>query len=288
MIGCFDSGHGGLTILRALRARLPGQRFIYLGDHANAPYGDRPSAEVLALTAAAADWLFRQDARLVVLACNTATAVALRHLQQVWLPQSGWRDRGRNILGIVAPTVEAATLTPWGVGAPTETGAAREGLVAVFATTRTVRTDVYGEEIAKRCPRMRIVQQACPGLAGAIEQGARLAAIDRLVGRHVRALLAATGAAAPDHVILGCTHYPLVEAVFRRHLPAGSRILSQPALVADSLADYLARHPHYAGAAGDAEARLHTTGACGLVGERLAALLPDLLAGAGFRPAVLA
>lgn len=286
MIGCFDSGHGGLTILRALRRRLPAQRLIYLGDHANAPYGDRPSEEVVALTRAAVDWLFRQDAQLVVLACNTATAVALRHLQQVWLPASGWAAQGRNLLGIIAPTVEAATLTPWGITAPTGPGRTRQGLVAVFGTTRTIRTDVYGEEIGKRCPRMRIVQQACPGLADAIEGGAAADAVDVLVGRHVAALLQATGGTAPDHVILGCTHYPLVEAVFRRHLPAGCRILSQPEIVADSLADYLARHPRFASAgAAPAGDRLHTTGACALVSQRLAAFWPGQDA---FRPASLA
>ncbi|MEQ8349302.1 MAG: aspartate/glutamate racemase family protein [Sneathiellaceae bacterium] len=291
MIGCFDSGHGGLTILQALRRRLPAQRFIYLGDHANAPYGDRPSAEVVDLTRAAVDWLFRQDAMLVVLACNTATAVALRHLQQAWLPASGWAARGRNLLGIIAPTVEAATLTPWGVTTPTGPAAGRTGIVAIFATRRTVRTNVYGEEILKRCPRMQVVQQPCPGLVDAIEQGAPAERIDRLVGHHVSALLDRLDGALPAHAILGCTHYPLVEDAFRRHLPPGIGLLSQPRIVAGSLADYLARHPGYGtavpgdSAIGEAASALHTTGAC----DRVAATLPALWPGmAGFRSASLA
>jgi len=109
MIGLFDSGHGGLTVFRALLKRFPKQRFVYLGDHANAPYGNKSSDEIVALTRAGAETLFDQGCRLVVLACNTATSVALRKLQQNWLPDSG--REGCNLLGVIAPTVEAATQT---------------------------------------------------------------------------------------------------------------------------------------------------------------------------------
>ena len=116
MIGVFDSGHGGLTVFRALVARFPAIDFVYLGDHAKAPYGNRPSDEVVDLTRAGVETLFRAGARLALLACNTATCVAARTLQQEWLPNSEWR--GHNVLGIVAPTVEAATQTPWAVSSP--------------------------------------------------------------------------------------------------------------------------------------------------------------------------
>ena len=116
MIGVFDSGLGGLTVFRALVQRFPNVVFVYLGDHANVPYGDRASDDIVALTRRGVDTLFRQGCRLVLLGCNTATCIAARTLQQGWLPVSGWP--GRNVLGIVAPTVEAATQTPWAVTTP--------------------------------------------------------------------------------------------------------------------------------------------------------------------------
>ena len=132
MIGLFDSGHGGLTVLRALVERFPGQRFLYLGDHANAPYGNRPSEDVVALTRTAVSWLFDAGCPLVMLACNTATAVACRTLQRDWLPGSG--RTGVNVLGIVAPTVEAATQTPWAITTPQYPQKYMTDTIAVFAT----------------------------------------------------------------------------------------------------------------------------------------------------------
>jgi glutamate racemase len=244
MIGVFDSGHGGLTILRALLDRFPGQPFIYLGDHANAPYGNRSSEEVVELSRSATDRLFALGCGLVVLACNTATCVALRTLQQAWLPQSRWHGR-HSVLGIVAPTVEAATQTPWGVTAPQYPQKYNSDVIAIFATRRTVASGVYPEEILKRCPKASVIQQACPDLAGAIEAAAPEAELDRLVAAAIAGVLAATGGAPPHRAILGCTHYPLVEHLFRRHLPPYTRLLSQPQVVADSLEDYVSRHPRY-------------------------------------------
>jgi glutamate racemase len=269
MIGLFDSGHGGLTVLRALGQRFPGQPFLYLGDHANAPYGNRPSEEVVELTRAAVSWLFDAGCPLVVLACNTATAVAARTLQRDWLPQSG--RRGVNVLGIVAPTVEAATQTPWAITTPQYPQKYMTDTIAVFGTARTIASGVYREEIRKRCPRVNVVQQACPRLAGAIEAGAPAAEIDALVKGYVADLMAATEGQRPDRAILGCTHFPLIEDVFRRHLPQGTRLLSQPGIVADSLEDYLARHPEYL-AHGTAEQRgtmLLTTGDSAVVSGTL-------------------
>jgi len=254
MIGVFDSGHGGLTVFRALVRRFPHIAFVYLGDHRNVPYGNRPSDEIVALTRDGVDALFRRGCRLVLLGCNTATCVAARTLQKDWLPVSGWV--GRNILGIVAPTVEAATQTPWAVTAPQYPQKYNTDLLAVFGTTRTITSHAYPEEIRKRCPKVTVVQQTCAELAGAIERGAPEGELDSLVAQSVAALLAQTGGAPPHRAILGCTHYPLVEPLFRRHLPAFTRLLSQPEVVADSLEDYLVRHPRFVGEPADA-ARSH-------------------------------
>jgi glutamate racemase len=258
MIGVFDSGHGGLTVFRALLARFPGAAFVYLGDHANAPYGNRPSAEVVDFTRVGIETLFGLGAGLVLLGCNTATCVAARTLQRDWLPTSRWR--GRNILGIVAPTVEAATQTPWAVSSPQYPQKYNTDLIAVFGTTRTVASGVYREEILKRCPKAVVVEQACPELAGAIEAGASEPDLDRLVATGVAAMLAQTAGAPPHRAILGCTHYPLVDHLFRRHLPTFTRLLPQPEVVADSLEDYLTRHPRFLTSNDFAPPRLLTTG----------------------------
>jgi glutamate racemase len=258
MIGVFDSGHGGLTVFRALIARFPQLPFVYLGDHANVPYGDRPSDEIVALTRAGVEALFRRGCRLVLLGCNTATCVAARTLQKDWLAVSGWP--GRNILGIVAPTVEAATQTAWAVTSPQYPQKYNTDTVAVFGTTRTIASHAYPEEIRKRCPRVTVVQQTCPELAAAIELAAPAVELDALVEQGVAALLAQTGGAPPHRAILGCTHYPLVEVSFRRHLPAFTRLLSQPGVVADSLEDYLQRHPRFIEGATAVPPLLLTTG----------------------------
>lgn len=250
MIGVFDSGHGGLTVLRALVQRFPQHSFRYLGDHLNAPYGNRSSAEIVDLTRTAVEALFRQGCRLVVLGCNTATCVAARTLQRDWLPASPYAGT-HNVLGIVAPTVEAATQTPWAVTTPQYPQKYNTDLVAIFGTTRTITSYAFPEEIRKRCPRVTVVQQICAELAGAIEAGADADHLDRLVRASVEGLLAQTGGQPPHRAILGCTHYPIVEEQFRRHLPASTRILSQPDIVADSLEDYLARHVRFAGAPTD-------------------------------------
>jgi glutamate racemase len=273
MIGVFDSGLGGLTVLRALVERFPDKSFLYLGDHANVPYGDRSSAEVIDLTRACVEALFSQDCKLVLLGCNTATAVAARHLQQVWLPASKWR--GHNVLGIVAPTVEAATQTPWAVSSPQYPQKYNTDLIGVFGTTRTISSGVYPEEISKRCPRVTVVQQICSRLAGAIEDEAPEAELEALVVEGVQGLLAQTNGVPPHRAILGCTHFPLVEHLFRRHLPPFARILSQPEVVADSLEDYLARHTHYTAGDRGGEVTLLTTGNPADISARARVFWPD-------------
>lgn len=245
MIGVFDSGLGGLTVLRKLAERFPDISFTYLGDHANVPYGNRPSDMIVELVRRGVEALFERGARLVLLGCNTATAVAARRLQQNWLPGSGWT--GHNVLGIVAPTVEAATQTPWAVTTPQYPQKFNSEIIAVFGTTRTITSGVYHEEIRKRCPRVEVIQQICAHLAGAIEDEASREELDGLVKEGVRTLMDQTRGTVPHRAILGCTHFPLVEDLFKEHLSPATRILSQPEVVADSLEDYLARHPHYLG-----------------------------------------
>ncbi|MEO8421471.1 MAG: aspartate/glutamate racemase family protein [Hyphomicrobium sp.] len=274
MIGVFDSGLGGLTVLRALVDRFPDNEFLYLGDHAHVPYGNRSSAEVIDLTRTCVEALFGRGCKLVLLGCNTATAVAARHLQQNWLPASPWR--GHNILGIVAPTVEAATQTPWAVSSPQYPQKYNTDLIAVFGTTRTINSDAYPEEIRKRCPRVTVVQQICSQLAGAIEDEAPETELERLVEEGVRGVLEQTNGAPPHRAILGCTHFPLVEHLFRRHLPPFTRILSQPEVVADSLEDYLARRPHYLEGDRGHSLTLLTTGEPALINQRARVFWPEV------------
>lgn len=247
MIGVFDSGLGGLTVLAALTQRFPAQAFVYLGDHAHVPYGNRPSEEIIELTRAAVEALFRHGCKLVVLGCNTATAVAARRLQTGWLPNTPWKAAGHNVVGIVAPTVEAATQTPWAVTTPQYPQKFLTDRIAVFGTTRTIASNVYAEEIRKRCPKVTVVQQVCSELAGAIERGAPEPELERLVEAGIAGVMTQAGGEPPHRAILGCTHFPLVEHLFRRHLPPATRILSQPEIVADSLEDYLSRHAAYCG-----------------------------------------
>ena len=244
MIGVFDSGIGGLTILSALSNRFPSQRFVYLGDHANVPYGERPSAEIVELTRRGVERLYAEGCRLVVLGCNTATAIAARELQQNWLPTSQYNRH--NLLGIVAPTVEVATQTPWAVTTPQYPQKFNTDTIIVFATRLTTFSQVYVEEIAKRCPKVQVHQQACPGLVDAIEADADESVIDEIVSRSCEAALASLNGRTPERAILGCTHYPIVERFFISRLPPATRILSQPQIVADSLDDYLGRRPEYA------------------------------------------
>ena len=235
MIGVFDSGFGGLTVHRALIEALPERDFVYLGDNRNAPYGTRPPIEVLNLTCAGLERLFAEGCTLAILACNTASVVTLRWIQQQWLPARR-REDGilRNVLGIVVPTIErAATLTMRSL----------KHHRAVFATPRTVESDCYPIEIGKRRPDIAVVQQACPELVGAIEHGASRDHLRGLVEQYVGALRKEVD--TPDCVILGCTHYPLVADLFAAALPLGVPVIHQPEATAEALKAYLDRHPQY-------------------------------------------
>lgn len=258
MIGVFDSGQGGLSIFAALNKRSWENDFLYLGDHARCPYGARSSAEIVDATKNASEYLFQKGCGLVVLACNTATAVALRTLQQEWLPRSPYAQR--RILGIIAPTVEALTHTPWGTTDSAHKEGARQGCVAVFATKRTVQSGVYRTEVEKRCPRMMLVEQECPDLAEAIEALAPLGELQKQIAEAWQNIEIKLAGRMLTRAVLGCTHYALIEDVFRTVVPKNIPLLSQGEIVADSLADYVLRHPELVGRHGSGVWQFETTG----------------------------
>ena len=243
MIGVFDSGFGGLTVHHALVQALQQHDFVYLGDNRNAPYGTRPPIEVLNLTCAGLERLFAEGCTVAILACNTASVVALRWIQQHWLPDRHGRDPiRRNVLGIAVPTIEAATGVGWNEAG--NGGARKFGTIAVFATHRTVESGTYPIEIRKRAPETNVVQQACGELAGSIEAGVPRERLRAMVQQYVGELMARVGA-APDCVILACTHYPLVADLFSEALPPAVPMIHQPQATARALALYLERHPEY-------------------------------------------
>jgi len=243
-IGVFDSGVGGLSVCRALVDRLPDADFIYLADQAHAPYGPRPGEEIVDLTRMSVTRLFEAGADLVVLACNTASAIALRRLQQTWPPDYA-KALGRpvNVLGIIVPTIEGATGMGWSQAAD-PAAQARPDVLGVFATAGTVRSEVYEVEIAKRRPDIAVYSQPCPDLVPMIEGGASVAELALTVQGYVAELTARIGR-APDRAILGCTHYEIIAGLFRSALPPGTPLIHQPAATADALSAYIARHPEF-------------------------------------------
>jgi glutamate racemase len=259
-IGVFDSGIGGLTVHHALVAALPGADFVYLADQANTPYGGRPGEEIVDLTRAGCERLFEAGCDLVILACNTAASVALRRLQQTWLP--GYRralGRPVNVLGIIVPTIEAATGLPW------EHEADRRGekverldVLGVFSTPATARSRVYEIEIDKRRQDVAVFSEPCPDLARLIEADAPEAALRAAVEEHVAALSRRIGR-PPDRAILGCTHYEIIAGLFRAGLPAGTPLIHQGGATAEAIARYLERHPEYDAGQGGGR-RFLTTG----------------------------
>ena len=240
MIGVFDSGHGGLTILRALVQHLPQRSFLYFGDHAHMPYGERSSAEIVDLTRHAVESMFARGCKLVVLGCNTAAAVGLRTLQQQWLARDYPNHR---ILGVLVPTVEAVTGVTWLADVVPRPHDVARRTIAIFATRRTVASNAYVEEIGKRAPEIDVVQQACPNLVNLIEQPAPRAELRAAIQGFVREMMRQLDGRRPEAVMLGCTHYPIVADLFAEALPEDWDILSQPQLVARSMGDYLGRHP---------------------------------------------
>lgn len=247
-IGVFDSGVGGLTVHRELVARFPERDFVYFADQANAPIGGKTGEQIVDLTRAGCETLFAAGASVVVLACNTASAVALRRLQQTWIPQQAARyGRPVNVLGIIVPTIEAATGLPWTYEADRS---AKDDkiqaidIVGVFSTAATAISRVYEIEIDKRREDLAVFSEPCPGLAGLIELGATTEELKVVIDEHVDALRRRIGR-HPNTAILGCTHYEIVADLFAAALPAGTPLINQPAAVADALERYFASHPEY-------------------------------------------
>ena len=226
-IGVFDSGYGGLTVLKELVAALPQYKYIYLGDNARAPYGTRSFETVYRYTRQCVEWFFQQGCPLVILACNTASAKALRSIQQNDLAHMNPNNR---VLGVIRPTAEV-------IGNFTRTGH-----VGVLATAGTVQSDSYVIEIQKFFPGVSVHQQACPMWVPLIENNEHTSpGADYFVKEYTSALL--NRDAAIDTILLGCTHYPLLSAKIKAALPEGVQVISQGEIVAQSLADYLQRHP---------------------------------------------
>ncbi len=226
-IGIFDSGYGGLTVLREIVRQLPAYDYLYLGDNARAPYGTRSFDIVYRFTLEAVRYLFEQGCHLVILACNTASAKALRTIQQVDLPAMA---PGRRVLGVIRPTVEVLR------------SLSASGHIGVFGTPGTIASGSYDMEIHKLYPSFSCSGQACPMWVPLVENGeAGGPGADYFVKKNVDSLMMSDSEI--DTVILGCTHYPLLVDKIRKYLPEGTGIVSQGEIVAASLEDYLCRHP---------------------------------------------
>lgn len=226
-IGVFDSGYGGLTVLSEIKSQMPEYDFIYLGDNARTPYGNRSYERVYEFTLESVKWFFKQGCRLVILACNTASAKALRSIQQMDLPKIGENNR---VLGVIIPTAENVSKL------------SQSGHVGIMGTEGTIQSKSYEIEINKLHPHIFVTGEACPMWVPLVENreydkpGA-----DYFIKKHIYNLI------SKDHlidtIILGCTHYPLLIEKINKYLPDGIKAISQGKLVAESLKDYLTRHP---------------------------------------------
>ncbi len=226
-IGVFDSGYGGLSILKEITAALPSYDYIYMGDNARAPYGSRDFETVYEYTLQAVKWFFSQGCHLVILACNTASAKALRSIQQKDLPNL---DASRRVLGVIRPTSEV-------IGQFT-----KSGHVGVMGTAGTVQSKSYLIEIEKFYPSVQVSQEACPMWVSLVENNEHHSpGADYFVEKHINNLLQKD--AEIDTILLACTHYPLLIDKINKYMPNHVSVISQGEIVANSLKDYLERHP---------------------------------------------
>ena len=226
-IGVFDSGYGGLTVLKEIISKLPQYDYIYLGDNARAPYGNRSFDTVYHYTLQCVQWFFSQGCSLVILACNTASAKALRTIQQNDLPRI---DPAKRVLGVIRPTTEM-------IGNFSETKN-----VGILATNGTVASDSYPVEIAKFFPEIKVYQEACPLWVPLIENNEHQnGGADYFVKKNLESIF--KKGSDIDVILLGCTHYPLLNEKIQEYLPPGVKLISQGEIVAESLVDYLQRHP---------------------------------------------
>ncbi|MET0635571.1 MAG: glutamate racemase [Chitinophagaceae bacterium] len=229
-IGVFDSGYGGLSVLKEIVARLPDYDYIYLGDNARAPYGNRSFETVYEYTLQCVKWFFDQGCSLVILACNTASAKALRSIQQRDLPALGAEKR---VLGVIRPTTEL-------IGGMTETGS-----IGILATNGTVASNSYPVEIAKFYPDVKVYQEACPMWVPLVENNEyETAGADFFIRKNLHNIF--SKGQQIDVLLMACTHYPLMRNRIRDHVPVQVKLLSQGEIVAESLDDYLMRHPEMA------------------------------------------
>ncbi|MGH1453058.1 MAG: glutamate racemase [Paracoccaceae bacterium] len=246
-VGIFDSGLGGLTVWDAVTKRLPDMPVVYFADSAHAPYGVRSADDIYNLTTAAVQRMWDEGCDLVILACNTASAAALRRMQESWIPAD------KRVLGVFVPLIEALTERQWGDNSPPREVAVKH--VALFATPATVASRAFQRELAFRAIGVDVEAQACGGVVDAIEDGDMILA-EAMVRSHVDALKRKMP--QPQAAILGCTHYPLMQDAFQDALGADVEVYSQANLVAESLADYLERHPKMMGSG--TESMFLTTG----------------------------
>jgi glutamate racemase len=226
-IGVFDSGYGGLTVLKAITEKLPQYDYIYLGDNARSPYGTRSFDTVYHYTLQCVQWFFKQGCPLVILACNTASAKALRTIQQNDLPKI---DPSKRVLGVIRPTSEI-------IGRFSKTGH-----IGILGTSGTVQSGSYLIEIEKFFPGTHVYQEACPMWVPLVENNEHnTAGADFFIEKNIKQLLSQS--TEIDTILLGCTHYPLLIDKIKKIVPTGTNILSQGEIVAASLGDYLERHP---------------------------------------------
>lgn len=226
-IGVFDSGYGGLTVLRSIVDTLPRYDYLYLGDNARAPYGSRSFDTIYQYTLEAVQWLFKQGCPLVILACNTASAKALRNIQQKDLPRIAPHKK---VLGVIRPSTEI-------IGNLTQTGA-----VGILGTEGTVNSDSYPIEIKKLFPEVKVYQKACPLWVPFVEAGLQDSPeIRPIIEKDLEALLSQNRQI--DTLLMACTHYPLLRHQIQTFLPPEVRLVGQGELVANSLNHYLLRHP---------------------------------------------
>ena len=242
MIGVFDSGFGGLTVLGELVRQLPQYDYLYLGDSARCPYGVRSADAVHEFTREAIEYLFDEGCPLVILACNTASARALRTLQTRHLLR--FRP-DRRVLGVVRPTVEALALLPPGAVPGHTPPSTVEGTVGVLGTPGTIESGSYRIELEKLAPRLRLLEKACPLWVPLVEAGELSGpGTDHFVHKYLDPFFATgAGAMRPSSIALACTHYPLLLPAIHAAVPSDVRVLSQGTIVADGLATWLDRHP---------------------------------------------
>jgi glutamate racemase len=229
----FDSGLGGLVIGKAVMNALPDYDYIYLGDTLHVPYGKRSGETIFDLTKAAVEWLFEQDCQIILIACNTASATALRRLQQIYLPTSPYKDR--RVLGVVVPTLEAAI----------DHGSTKLGLIG---TQFTIQSNVYGQELKKLNPEIEIIPQSTPLLVPLIENEG-LKWVRPILEDYLKPLQNQN----VESLILGCTHYPILKPFIKEVMGKDFPLISQEEIIPEKVIDYLKRHHEH-------EAKLTRTG----------------------------